>query len=161
MRRFNVALVIVGLVLFAAPCVSPVSAQEGPADASSTPIADAVVAATQISQQTILPAPVAPRRPAVLVGLYTSFVALQIGDAVSTFKALENGGVEANPAMKGLTSNKGAMFAMKAGASLGTIYLAEKLWKKNRTAAIVTMVVMNGAYAAIVAHNARIAGGSK
>lgn len=159
MRRSTFAVVLSCLVLFAAPCVSPAWAQQEPADSSSTPIADAVVATTQVtSQPAFMPRPVAQKRPAVLLGLYTSFVALQIGDAVSTFKALDAGGVEANPMMKGIASNKGAMFAMKASASLGTIYLTEKLWKKNRVAAVATMVIMNGAYAAIVTHNAKLAG---
>lgn len=160
MRRVHFACAVLSLSLFAGPFVLPAAAQEGPSDGQAMPAANSVAAATQLPPSSVfLPAPVAPRRPAALVGLYASFVALQVGDMVTTSKALNNGGVEANPLMKGLTSNKGAMMAVKAGASLGTIYLTEKLWKKNRVAAIATMVIMNGAYAAIVANNARIAGG--
>lgn len=160
MRRVHVACAVLSLSLFAGPFALPAAAQEGPSEGQSTPIANSVTAATQWPPSSVfLPTPAAPRRPAALVGLYASFVALQVGDMVTTSKALDNGAVEANPLMKGLTSSKGAMIAVKAGASLGTIYLSEKLWKKNRTAAIATMVIMNGAYAAIVANNARIARG--
>jgi hypothetical protein len=160
MRRVHFACAVLSLSLFAGPFVSTAAAQEGPSDGQAMPIANSVAAAAQLPPSSVfLPAPVAQRRPAALVGLYASFVALQIGDMVTTSKALDNGGVEANPMMKGLTSNKGAMMAVKAGASLGTIYLSEKLWKKNRPAAIATMIIMNGAYAAIVANNARIARG--
>ncbi len=101
--------------------------------------------------------PVAPKRPAALASLYVSYATLQVLDATSTFKALENGAVEANPLLKGVASNRGAMLAVKAGATAATLYLTERLWKKNRTAAIALMVCANSAYAAIVTHNYRLA----
>lgn len=101
--------------------------------------------------------PIAPKRPAALSTLYVSYAALQALDAASTFKALENGAVEANPLLKNVASNRGAMLAVKAGTTAATLYLTERLWKKNRTAAIALMVCANSAYAAIVAHNYRLA----
>jgi len=97
----------------------------------------------------------APARPAPLVPLYLAFVALQVADVASTRRALEAGGREANPIVRGLANNSAAMLAVKAGATAGTIYLVERLWKKNRTAAVILMTALNGAYAAIVAYNYR------
>jgi hypothetical protein len=45
------------------------------------------------------------------------------------------------------------LLAVKAAASVGTIYLAEKLWRRNRVAAVALMAGLNGAYAVIVARN--------
>lgn len=96
------------------------------------------------------------RRPALLPALYATNVALQVLDAHSTLRALGNGGREVNPVMKGVVGNRGALLAVKAGAAVGTIYFAEKLWKRNRVAAIALMVAVNGATAAIVAHNYKV-----
>jgi hypothetical protein len=95
------------------------------------------------------------RRPKPLPVLYASFGALQALDAATTFRALDRGATEANPALAGFASNRGAMVAVKAASFASTVYLSERLWKKNRVAAVVTMVCVNSAYAAIVAHNYR------
>jgi hypothetical protein len=101
-------------------------------------------------------APGAPaRRPKALPMLYASFGALQALDAATTFRALDRGATEANPALAGFASNRGAMVAVKAASFASTVYLTERLWKKNRVAAVITMVCVNSAYAAIVAHNYR------
>ena len=95
------------------------------------------------------------RRPHALPVLYASFGALQALDAATTFRALDRGAAEANPALAGFASNRGAMVAVKAASFASTVYLTERLWRKNRVAAVVTMVCVNSAYAAIVAHNYR------
>jgi hypothetical protein len=97
----------------------------------------------------------AARRPNALPILYASFGALQALDAATTFRALDRGAAEANPALAGFASNRGALVAVKAASFASTVYLTERLWKKNRVAAVVTMVCVNSAYAAIVAHNYR------
>ena len=94
-------------------------------------------------------------RPKALPVLYASFGALQALDAATTFRALDRGAIEANPALAGFASNRGAMVAVKAASFASTVYLTERLWKKNRVAAVVTMVCVNSAYAVIVAHNYR------
>ena len=99
----------------------------------------------------VLPRPL--RRPAPLVPLYVSFAALQVLDTTSTHRALREGGREANPVVQGFAGNRAAMLAVKAGATAATVYLTERLWKKSRPAAIVLMTALNGAYAAILAHN--------
>ncbi|HJR60750.1 MAG TPA: DUF5658 family protein [Vicinamibacterales bacterium] len=89
--------------------------------------------------------------------MYVSFAALQVMDAVSTRKALAAGGREANPAMTGIVKNNAALYAVKAGTAVVTTYFAERLAKHHPRRAMVLMVVLNGAYAAIVAHNYRVA----
>jgi hypothetical protein len=89
--------------------------------------------------------------------MYVSFAALQIMDAVSTRQALSRGGTEANPAMSGLARNSAALFAVKAGTAAATTYFAERLSKNHPRAATIMMAVLNTAYAAIVAHNYRVA----
>jgi hypothetical protein len=90
--------------------------------------------------------------------MYAATVALQALDAHSTLTAIGHGAQEANPVMKGVVGNRGALLAVKAGAAAGTIYIAEKLWRRNRAGAIVLMAVVNGVTAAVVAHNYKVAG---
>ena len=97
------------------------------------------------------------RRPGLLPALYASNVVLQALDAHSTMKALNHGAREANPMMQGVVGNPTALLAVKAGAAVGTIYFAEKLWRRNRVAAVALMVAVNGVSAAVVAHNYRVA----
>ena len=86
-------------------------------------------------------------------GMYGSFAALQVMDAISTNKALSAGGVEANPAMSGVVKNKNAFMAVKVGAAVATAFFAEKLAKNHPRKATVLMAVLNVAYAGIVVHN--------
>jgi hypothetical protein len=99
----------------------------------------------------------ASRRPAALVPLYVSLASLEALDVDSTLAALGRGGVEANPVMRGLVASPASVIAVKAVLTGVIITSSEKLWKKNRAAAILLMVGMNGAYAAVVAHNYSIA----
>jgi hypothetical protein len=126
---------------------------------SSAQEADDGAAAVEAGASRALPvAPDVPaRRPAALPALYVTFGALQALDATSTFRALEAGAREVNPVLKGVAANRGAMVALKAASFASTVYLTERLWKKNRVAAVLTMVCVNSAYAAIVAHNYRAA----
>jgi hypothetical protein len=96
------------------------------------------------------------QRPGLLPALYAANVALQALDAHSTLSAIGNGAQEANPVMRGVVGNRGALLAVKAGAAAGTIFIAEKLWRRNRVGAIVLMTVVNGVTAAVVAHNYRV-----
>jgi hypothetical protein len=96
-------------------------------------------------------------RPSVLVPLYVSFGALQVLDLHSTKRALAAGGREANPVVGTAVGSPAAMTAMKIGAATGIVLLSEKLWKRNRVAAIVMMVTLNSAYAVVASHNYSIA----
>ena len=95
------------------------------------------------------------QRPAALVPLYVSFASLQALDAHSTTRALDRGAVEANPLMKGLAGNTAGMFAVKAAATAGVVYSAERIWKRNKTAAVLFMVAANSAMGWVVQHNYR------
>lgn len=98
------------------------------------------------------------KRPMMLPALYVAQAALQALDAHSTSSALSRGGVEANPLMKGVVGNKGAMMAVKIGAAASTIWIAERMWKRgNRAGAIATMLIVNGLTAAVVANNYKVA----
>jgi hypothetical protein len=97
-------------------------------------------------------------RPRALLPLYATFGVLQMLDAHSTTRALQNGGVEANPVVASLVGNTGALYATKLAVAGVTVYAAEKLWRKNRVAAILTMVAINSTYSVIVRHNYGIAG---
>ena len=96
-----------------------------------------------------------PKRPGSLVPLYVSFATLQVLDTHSTSRALAQGAVEANPLMKGVAGNSGALLAVKAAGATGVIFAAEKMWRKNKAAAIVFMVAANVGMAWVVQHNYR------
>jgi hypothetical protein len=98
-----------------------------------------------------------PRRPAAMLPLYGSLIALQGLDIHSTRRAIGSGaGSEANPAMRPIVKNSAAFVAVKAGATAGVIWASEKLWRKNRKAAVVFAGVVNAAMAAVVANNYRV-----
>lgn len=99
----------------------------------------------------------ARERPPALVPLYISFATLQALDAHSTLTAVEQGARETNPLVRGAMTMPAGMVALKAGTAVGVIYLTEKLWKRNRVAAVVTMIALNSAYVTIAAHNYRAA----
>lgn len=102
------------------------------------------------------------RRPSLLPAMYAAQVALQALDAHSTYSAINRGAVEANPLMKGVVGNKGAMMAVKAGVAASTIFLAEKMWKRgNRVGAIATMLIANSVTALVVSHNYKVASSLK
>ena len=94
-------------------------------------------------------------------GMYGSFAALQVMDAISTNKALSAGGVEANPAMSGVVKNKNAFMAVKVGAAVATAFFAEKLAKNHPRKATILMAVLNVAYAGIVVHNYNVSRSSR
>ena len=135
--------------------ISVAAAEPSAKGTSATPISDAVASAAKdaagpvtlwtLSQQ--------PKRPMALPVLYGTYAVLQGLDVMSTKKAIAAGATEANPAMRG--GNMGTTVAIKAAAGAATIFLAEKTWKKNRVGAVVLMAVLNGASAAVVAHNNR------
>jgi hypothetical protein len=94
-------------------------------------------------------------RPSALPVMYATLGALNALDIYSTRQALAAGAREANPLMDKPSGSAGAMMAVKALSMAGTIYFTERAWKKNRKGAILTMAIINGATAAIAAHNLR------
>jgi len=96
-------------------------------------------------------------RPSLLVPLYVAFGGLQVLDAHSTLNAVALGGRETNPLVRQALGNTAGMIAMKSGAAVGVVLLTERLWPRNRVAAVLTMIAINSAYVTIAAHNYRIA----
>ena len=94
-------------------------------------------------------------RPAALPALYATLAGVNALDAYSTVRALNAGAHEANPLVAPAAAHMGASLAVKAVSTATSIYLAESLWKKNRAAAIATMIAVNGVTAAIAARNFR------
>jgi hypothetical protein len=94
-----------------------------------------------------------PGRPAALPALYGTYGVLQAMDVISTRKAIAAGSRETNPLTN--AGSLGTLVAVKAIGGATTMYFAEKAWKKNRVGAIVLMTALNGATAAVVAHNVR------
>lgn len=97
------------------------------------------------------------RRPAVLPVLYATTALTQVLDAHSTLSALNRGAREANPLMQGASTHSGSLMAVKAGAAIGTVYMAEKMWRRNRAGAIAAIVAMNAVTAVVAAHNYAVA----
>ena len=97
----------------------------------------------------------------LLNSLYASTAVMQALDVHSTLSALGNGGVEANPMMSGLTRNKAAFIAVKAAVATSTILATRQIAKRNKVAAVVTLVAINSVYAIVASHNYRVANSLK
>jgi uncharacterized protein DUF5658 len=105
---------------------------------------------------TALVAPVQPR-PAAMFPLYVSYAAMQVLDVQSTLRGLSSGAREMNPLLCLGGSSPFVMIAAKAASFAATVYLAERLAKTNRVAAVILMASLNSAYAVIIAHNHSVA----
>jgi len=152
MRFVHLPLVV---VLICAFTVAPASAQETPSPSlRPDPTAAQLATAAPPTQLVVGPQ---PHRPAALVPLYVSFGVLQGLDVHWTVRALENGAVEANPLMKGLADSAVGMAAVKAAAGAGVIFASERMWKRNKVAAVLFMTATNSAMAWVVQHNHRAA----
>jgi hypothetical protein len=102
-------------------------------------------------------APPRDGRSRLLSSLLVSTVVMQALDVHSTYSALGRGAVEANPVMAGLAGNKAAFVATKAALATATVLAARHVGKRNKVAAIATLVAINSAYAFVVDHNYRVA----
>ena len=73
--------------------------------------------------------------------LYASLGVMQAWDAYSTSAALKAGAREANPTAAPFAGNAGSMLGLKAATTAGTIFFAERLWKKNKVGATPLLVI--------------------
>ena len=96
-----------------------------------------------------------------MMSLYASTVALQALDVHSTMTALNRGAVEANPMMRGVTSNKAVFITTKAALAASTVFVANRLAKRNKTSAMIFLAAVNSIYAGIVMHNYKAARGQR
>jgi hypothetical protein len=98
-----------------------------------------------------------PARGGILPSLYVGLIALQLYDGYSTSQGLENGGVESNALLRAYADNPTALWIVKGGATFASIYMAERLWRKNhRGHAIALMVVTTGLMAVAAFNNASV-----
>ena len=93
------------------------------------------------------------KRGMVLPALYGMLGAMQVWDVYSTSTALNAGAKERNPAAAVFAENTGQLIGLKMATTASTIFFAERMWKKNKAAAIIMMVAINGATAAVSLHN--------
>lgn len=100
-------------------------------------------------------APEKMERPAIIPALYVTLGAMQALDIYTTRTALQAGAREVNPTAAAFTGNAASMLGLKAATTAGTIFFAERMWRKNKVGAIVMMVAINGATAAVSMHNMR------
>jgi hypothetical protein len=96
------------------------------------------------------------KRPAILPALYLTLAGLQAYDVYSTQAGLSRGAVELNPIVSPVAGNTPSMIVMKAISTGTTIIMAERLWHRNKAAAILTMVAANGVMAVVAAHNTQV-----
>jgi hypothetical protein len=96
-----------------------------------------------------------PKRPAILPVLYAGYTAAQVLDVWTTRRAIGAGASEENPLMRPAAGSATTWF-LKAAGSAGTIYAVERLWRRHRAAAVVTMVAANVAVIAAASHNAGV-----
>jgi hypothetical protein len=116
----------------------------------------AVIAARSLEQSGEAVRPRPPGR-APLNALYAGFITLQALDAHSTIRALDRGYREVNPLMRWAGSSTAALVTVKAAATAGTIFIAERIRKKHPKRALIFMAAIDAAYAVIVTHHYRAA----
>ena len=107
------------------------------------------------------PSPVMPARrrlSVVMPSLYVSTALTQALDAHSTFEAISAGAREANPLIGRLAHHKPGFVILKSAIAASAIYLGHDLARTRKKRAVLALVALNGAYAALVVHNYRIAG---
>jgi hypothetical protein len=142
--------------------VSP-AAQEPPAATTAPEPSPGLRAEIPVTPTSTVETPVAdtaaPRHEGrgVLIPLYVSFVALQALDVHSTLLAVDRGAKETNPLAAPFVEHPPALIAFKAGMTVGTLYLVERVRRHSRVGAIVLTAAFNSAYATVVANNYRIA----
>ena len=158
-------LAAIFFVTVSAASVQEVFAQDS---ALATPITEAVtVAATtrfadvdqsgaQVPRE-ILRVPGQSWSTSLLYVLQASTVVAQALDVHSTMKALNAGGMEANPMMGGIVKNKAAFVGVKAAVATGLMLATHKMAKRNKVAAILTSAAVNSAFLFVAHHNYKVA----
>jgi len=148
------------LTLTLATAIAPAYAADRDAAVSlNDAVANAVAEAAPVGTDASLPAIHfgQPTRPGLLPALYVSLAGLHAVDAYTTSKGLSQGAVESNPMMRGVAGNRAMLWAVKGGATAGSIVIAERLWKNNKKGqAIAVMLATNGMMAAVSVRNASV-----
>jgi hypothetical protein len=58
--------------------------------------------------------------------------------------------------MKPFVNNGAAFLAVKTSATVGVIWMSEKVWRRHRKAAVVSVFIVNAVMAGVVANNYRV-----
>lgn len=96
-------------------------------------------------------------RPRALPFLYVSLAALQAFDGYSTITGTARGAREMNPLVGAISGNAPAIWMLKGGVALASIYAAEKQWKNHhRARAVAIMVISNGIMTGVALRNASV-----
>jgi hypothetical protein len=151
-----VTALVLATTLSTAPIVSDQAREASIAAAPAGPLTAAIATAPAIDtpiERWMVDRKVS--RPAAVAVMYGTIGALQALDVYSTRRALASGAGEVNPILKDAAGNSGALVAAKVLSTAGSIYFAERVWKKNRKAAVVLMAIVNGVTGAVVARNLR------
>ena len=147
---------IAALAALCVSCAAGVAAGQGIANISATP--RLVIAPVSLVVVESAPA----KRPGVLPVLYATLGAVNAWDTYSTSAALKAGSGRRQPRRRPGCGQHGWDARPQAGRRQeASILFAERLWRKNRVAAIVMMAAINGATAAVAVRNiqnARTAG---
>lgn len=101
--------------------------------------------------------PSVSERSTMLPALYVGYGTLQAFDLYTTSQALKVGAREKNPVLAPVARNLVVMSVIKAASTASVIYFTERVRKRNRTAAVVLMVALNGTVAVLAVRNARTA----
>jgi hypothetical protein len=152
---FRPLFVLKMLLTISSVCVLPeIAAAQEPEDRAV--LNAKMTAPPSANWQPAVPVGPAVRGPA-LPWLYVSLIGLQAYDGYSTNRGLNQGAVESNSFMSGLTSHPGALWAAKGGAAFVSIYTTERLWRRHRRGqAIALMLMSNGIMAAVAVSNASV-----
>jgi hypothetical protein len=104
MVRFARVPLVAALLFSTSGLSAPLAAQETTLPRPTAILPDTALPGRPVTA--VLPPESPTPRPAAVMPLYVSFVALQLIDVHSTSRALDRGAVEANPLMKGLASHQ-------------------------------------------------------
>jgi len=97
------------------------------------------------------------RQPsAFFLSMYFTFGTLQTIDAYTTIRGLRYNGRELNPIVQAVQENPAGVIALKSAATFGTVFVTEKLKKRNKVVAALTVSAVNSAYLWVAAHNVRV-----
>lgn len=105
------------------------------------------------------PIPARPRGVSLMPAFYVMTATMQALDVHSTLSAFSHGAVEANPLMRGITGNRAAFIAMKAGVATTTILATRGMARRHKVGAIATLIAVNAGYAWVINHNYQVARG--
>ncbi len=97
-----------------------------------------------------------PKKPWYYAALEVNYVALNTLDLLTTFRGLDAGAREVNPATRWLVHNKPMSLAFKGAATAGVLFGLNHIRKQDKTLATVLLGALNLFYGAVVANNVHV-----